>query len=149
MQHSNDNNINCNVVGCSETFAVRNELISHLKKHIKSGLTVQCPIDSCEKFFHNISSLTSHISRCHNILQERISVHHKDVHLTSPNEDNSNQSVEISSEDCQKSSLYELSLFYIMLFVKFHVPNTTIQLIFDEFAKLQNQNFTEFYRSYF
>ena len=142
--------IKCNVATCEETFALRTELISHLKKHIKCGTAVQCPIGSCERKFKNISSLTSHISRCHNILQAKTDQYVQEHHASISNEDgNPSQSLEVSMKKSNKSSLHDLSLFYIKLFVKFHVPNSTIQLIFDEFTKLQKQNFAEFSQTIF
>lgn len=66
-------------------------------------------------------------------------------HTSISNEDaNPDLSFEAAMEEGHKSTLHDLSLFYIKLFVKFHVPNSTIQLIFDEFTKLQKQSFTEF-----
>lgn len=48
VQHGS---VKCNQIACNETFALRSKLLSHLKKHIKSGTTVQRPIDSCERKF--------------------------------------------------------------------------------------------------
>lgn len=142
MQHGN---FKCSVMSCCETFALRNELVSHLKKHIKCGTTVQCPIYSCERKFKNISSLTAHISRYHNISQVRTDQYETVNHTYIPNEvGNPGQSLEVPMEERHKSTLHDLSLFYIKLFVKYHVPNSTIQLVFDEFSKLQKQSFSEF-----
>lgn len=41
------------------------KLLLHLKKHMAVGVPVDCPYDNCNKFYIILSSLKSHILRCH------------------------------------------------------------------------------------
>ena len=57
--------LSCSLMFCTEISATRVQLISHLSKHIRSGIGVQCPIKDCSAFFSSDTSFHTHLSRKH------------------------------------------------------------------------------------
>ena len=57
----------CNVGSCSSNFNTLNQLISHLKQHLKyeTAAVVICPYPNCFNTYKIVSSFSSHLSRIH------------------------------------------------------------------------------------
>ena len=59
------NNLQCNDTLCNKKCSSKEELLSHLCNHIKTGESVRCPYEYCNKFFNVKKTFRSHISRNH------------------------------------------------------------------------------------
>ena len=57
--------LKCPVPVCREKFFDYKVFVRHLKQHVRDRFSVNCPIINCSKSYSVISSLTSHLSRCH------------------------------------------------------------------------------------
>lgn len=63
-QCTNDT-LSCHVDFCTVRCDSVNNLLSHLKGHIREGRTVSCPFRNCGKRFFVVSTFSSHLSRTH------------------------------------------------------------------------------------
>lgn len=130
----------CNVPLCKKKFDSARCLVAHLKKHVRNNTKIQCCFKLCLKSFKNVSSFSSHISRCHKNLSEKESTETKNANIDKGNNCNSINSCDSSAEienvdDCAISKMNmskEIALFTFMLETKCLVPSVTVQKILEE-----------------
>ena len=58
----------CNVLLCGKLNSSLNEMIKHLKKHIRKGASVVCPFINCTASYKVISFFSSLVTRYHGAL---------------------------------------------------------------------------------
>ncbi|XP_064640806.1 uncharacterized protein LOC135495545 [Lineus longissimus] len=137
---------------CEMTCSQYSVLLAHLKQHIKNGVVVTCPFKGCISQYRVISSLTSHLSRIHQVLQQSNSENGSCAMSPSvecgvvgdnigadenlQNMDNQQQPLpaveehENFDDDLSDDVFLEsVALFYLQLESKHHVPQSTLQKI--------------------
>lgn len=126
-------------------------LLSHIKKHIDTGIKINCPYLNCSCSFTCKSSFSSHLSRCHrNCGINAISPNYAISQSESPEIDKEIDEIEASSSTFQKEEITykpssenlskDLALFYLKLQAKKLVPISTVQLINEEIKKINDSH---------
>ena len=62
----------CNVLLCGKLNSSLNEMIKHLKKHIRRGTSIVCPFINCTASYKVISFFSSLVTRYHGALAKNI-----------------------------------------------------------------------------
>ena len=135
----------CHIDYCGTQCGNLTEFLSHLKTHIQSGLEIRCPFD-CNKTFKVKSTFASHVSRKH----RKCSV----AHLIEPaptsgiaisdvvpeSESLEDVGLEQDPPETVDESLFmrNLTLFYLKLQAKLLLPESTIQIIVEEFQNIHD-----------
>lgn len=150
-----------NCIDCNSSFASLKLLISHLKSHLRSGVSIICPYYLCKKSFAKVQSFSSHLTRCHAFTPVNIIDNCRPCSSTpsdnvenclpfsSAAPDNYNENYANSSFLDQNlelnevpSILKDLSLFYMRLHTQYNIPTNVLQSIFDELNKFCSYNLT-------
>lgn len=148
--------VECMLQFCQQQCSDIQEFLAHLKNHIKEGLNVPCPFGKCTKQFNKKTSFSSHISRYHrhytvHSLTPRILCSGVDIETSNPHSvtepaicfDGSNTYEDSGDDDIDNEDGVEtgasvaeytkaIALFFLKLYSKSLVPETTIQTIVDE-----------------
>ena len=148
--------VECMLQFCQQQCSDIQEFLAHLKNHIKEGLNVPCPFGKCTKQFNKKTSFSSHISRYHrhytvHSLTPRILCSGVDIETSNPHSvtepaicfDGSNTYEDSGDDDIDNKDGVEtgasvaeytkaIALFFLKLYSKSLVPETTIQTIVDE-----------------
>jgi len=140
----------CSIASCEKEFVFIVDLIKHCKQHIRNGYSIQCPFQYCSKLYKNVSSFSSHISRCHNqaVADHRICIIEGDStaemdttpHLLSENVEQAVATALDSSDDTgnsqarrktihSKNFLKQMILFSFLLQFKYFIPATSVELL--------------------
>ena len=149
--------LQCNVPLCGKLNSSLNEMIKHLKKHIREGASIVCPFINCTASYKVISSFSSHLSRCHgasaknieSLVQSQASENGEPLneeelnfHIVA-NSGNAMKAATVlseSTEECTDSvnneSLQCFALFLLKLEGHCFVPKCTVQCIVDEISCL-------------
>lgn len=121
------------------------QLVSHLSSHYKNGKSIKCPIKDCHSSFYKKCSLRSHITRKHGSYdvdipkrflssdQERSTI--SDVAEINHEEKETTLN-DVPSTDQQFEK--EIGLFYLRLHAKNILIESTIQVICEEVANVNN-----------
>lgn len=136
---------------CTHTCKNLSELISHFDGHMKTGLSVECPIENCLKSYHIKSSLSAHIYKYH-CLNKSIK---KNLLIKWPQFSDSEDSpsdnaielpindstvsgdIEVPSESFENNE-WQFALFFLKLQAKYHVSSSTTTVISEGFKDLMN-----------
>ncbi|XP_047136285.1 uncharacterized protein LOC124813381 [Hydra vulgaris] len=130
----------CSVLTCQVELPF-NELIVHLKLHIKKRVSIKCPYEECTCRYKVISSFTAHLSRCHQIHkttfeQSQINISSSETNLDHLNIDKNIDANEFNINDM----IHNIGLFLLKLQCQYHIPSTTIQFIVTEMLNLNTIN---------
>lgn len=138
------NNLVCSVRTCKENVE-DDDILCHLRNHLKDGIEITCPIFDCNKKFKLDSSFRSHISRKHPNSAEHI--YCLEVSESIMKTEELNEVVE--SNDCEDQAsetfteeklIRNNALFYLKLESELLVPASTVQLISEEIINLNSIN---------
>ena len=152
--------LRCSVALCKKLCDSYEDLVKHMKVHIRQGINVQCPYVNCSASYSVVSSFSSHISRNHcsstrsiEYGTSGISIHSlhscdgesvmKDnnvLNCTSHerNAVSSVNPVQQHNDDPVCSTLEKFALFLLKLESICFVPKRTIRCIVDEISCLDN-----------
>jgi hypothetical protein len=157
--------LKCPVPFCESSHVGIDNLLTHIKGHLRLGARVQCPFEKCGKFFNKLSSFTAHISRLHKdiskemvcagylleipaVVSDSISanmpapVENTDVdNMTGPvvaDAIDSDSGDDLSSDDSKNNYTAVVSRFYLMLQSKLHVPSSTVQKIVEQMSVIHD-----------
>lgn len=157
----NDSYYFCTVFSCGQKFHDHNTLMKHLKWHIRGGSSVQCPMINCPKKYTIVGSFTTHISRCHRVMEfERVSHEPEPSSIDeqtaneldmSINDYGVDESVAIDDDSCSGRTVghevdddlnndffNNLVDFYLKLESQFTIPVSTIQKIIENMQILND-----------
>ena len=123
-------------------------ILSHLKDHLRNGNCITCPFRDCKKLFTKGKSFTSHLSRLHKncILQECKQMAVTKQNETQPsdefflliNNETSNEKIKLENTDDNKidpeSLLKHMGSFFLKLEIKCLVPKSAVQSIAKELS---------------
>jgi len=144
----------CSLDHCKKVFDDQGSFMKHLKFHILSGLSIECPARGCSKRYSNCQSLSGHLSKCHNSKVTPTFVDPRHVPTVGICEENFDSEPPIQyddGDDCALSSLLSddtegdlfldtLAQFCLKLEFKFMIPAKVVQLILQEFCLIQKQD---------
>lgn len=68
----------CSITLCKKECDNRHTLIKHLKSHIRTDQTVQCPYEGCKHTYKQLNSFTGHLSKKHKSAREVSAAHMPD-----------------------------------------------------------------------
>lgn len=134
-------NLTCSVGTCLKEFHFMGELKKHLKKHIQSGITINCPYESCSRQYSHYSSFCSHVSRIHKKQYSYCNQLPTTTNNLIPTLDDESadcqqcSDIEIETNNDINNRIKDLSQFYLKLQCKHNIPASTIQIIVDELSK--------------
>ena len=135
----------CTVPCCEQLCTDFKDLLKHLKTvHLSMNCEIQCPFSNCSSKYSILSSFTSHISRCHRLCAQNQPHHCSTVETDMQVNDDLGNALDIpccseSSPNSTASVITETdlyALFLLKLESKLIVPQSTIQVIFEEFLHL-------------
>lgn len=156
-QFNNEIKLNCSILSCKYVVTDRHELVKHLKQHIREGMSVECPINGCNKRYSVVMSFTCHLTRDHtnwqtSDLKRDISTIHQlsdgSHYLTAGMvpEDHEQEEPEfepeatLSLELLRKQFTTNLALFFVKLKSQFLVPESTVNIIANELQNIVDIN---------
>jgi len=141
--------VSCSVPSCNVT-CESNDLLKHLKDHIRDGSTVECPTIDCYSKYNTVGSLASHVSRAHSGLSN-IDKFKKDLIVRSIY--NPSEKIEETTHSVNRSHVVDeaisfdkeevirnIGVFYLRLEGQHHIPVSTIDIIASELENLSDIN---------
>ena len=143
----------CTVFDCPYETYIKKDFVSHLCSHMDGNDLVLCPYDNCDKKYSNRSSFTSHLQYKH----EKSSIPKKGIEKFDACHGNSEQGEGNTGEndinqleknmlegeqENFRSSMDDMALFFLQLHCKQIVPNSTIQLVYEQFKKSCDNQWT-------
>lgn len=135
---------------CNSTCLNLFKFVSHSEKHMKAGMSVECPIRNCVKSYQNKSSLYAHIYKQHRVdksIKNNLLVKQPQFSDTEILPDDSASKIscsdvmpddaEVISETCESVN-ERIALFFLKLQAKHLVPSSTITVIAEGFKDLMS-----------
>ncbi|CAB3983976.1 hypothetical protein BSL78_01180 [Paramuricea clavata] len=134
-------------------------MLGHLKEHIAHGLEITCPFQGCTSSFTVKSSFTSHLSRRHKSVENRLitpellinSQENQNIIFENNNSTDFEEDAPSEGDDQSMSSgngeiesdisdlfVKNLALFYLKLNAKYHVPSSTVQKVIEEMQSMHS-----------
>ncbi len=133
---------------CQEKFTEMPYLMQHMKVHLSTNLTMQCPIFGCDKKYTVFSSFASHMSRKHpnaKIEDARApQIHLSEIedsdlaHTQAPDCQIDDDDIIYKESDSELSGKYlkHLALFFMKIQEKYALPASTVQNIVEDVTNL-------------
>ena len=154
QRHQENVDLQCSLTSCQQECSDFQEILGHYKLHIKQGHQMTCFFHNCSNSYTVVSSFTSHISRVHpqeiltpsSATEDAVLRNENDADCCSvggtcadefniSNEDTLEETFEedeIENNNLDDAYLQHMTLFYLRLQTKHHIPKSTIQVIVEE-----------------
>jgi hypothetical protein len=143
----------CTVETCGRQFTL-DQLIPHLKEHLKKKEVIACPYQQCGRQYSLISSFTAHISRCHytSLNVATSSVVTENTGMPLHDDTNAANDSDIITSDVASPENYDncdfptneihhnMASFFLKMQCQHHVPATTVQFIAEEIHNIHQMS---------
>lgn len=137
---------------CTYVCSKLSELVLHFEDHMKTGISVECPIANCNKSYNLKSSLKSHIWKIHRFDKTvKSNLCHKLPHFpyrTTTVTENATEIKQVLPDDNLKNLEVascneniedydrQFALFFLQMQAKYHIPDSTVTFLADGFKNL-------------
>lgn len=137
--------LKCSIRTCGQSFYEYSKLISHLRNHLRSGLSITCPHENCSKKISALNSFSSHLFRFHYKAKDTSGLNLQlssndciEKEIEQSDSQNGDLAQDIGDHSGHEDKLIRKNTmqFFLKLLSKHLVPSSTVDLIAKEMANL-------------